>query len=270
METIIEPARPAPDLRELWRYRELLYVLVLRDIRARYRQMALGPAWIALKPLITMVIFSLVFGGLAGLPSDGVAYPVFTFTALLPWMAFAEAARASAGSLVARMDVIAKVYFPRLVVPLAAVLAALLDLVVSFGVLLVLMAISGEGVLSWRWLLLPGYVLLAAATALAIGLWAAAAAVRFRDLRFAVGYLMQAGIYATPVAYAASIVPEPWLSALKLNPMFWVVEGFRWALLGTGTPPEPAMLIPLLAVGLALASGVVVFHRMERTIVDWL
>lgn len=268
---VIQPTRGwrSLALHELWEYRELLWFLTWRDIRGRYRQMALGPLWIIIKPLVNMVIFSLIFGTLAKLPSEGVPYPIFTYTALLPWGYFSGAAGASVGSLVSRMGMISKVYFPRLVVPVSAVLSGLVDLAVSFVVLLGMMAYYGFAP-HLTVLTLPLYVLLATATALGVGLWSATLAVRFRDLQFAITYGLQIWIYATPVAYAASLIPERWQLLYQLNPMYWVIEGFRWALLGTGQGPKPPMLIPVGFVLLLLISGAFVFRRTERTIVDWL
>jgi lipopolysaccharide transport system permease protein len=268
---IIEPTRgwSSLALHELWQYRELLWFLTWRDIKGSYRQMALGPLWIVIKPLVNMVIFSVIFGTLAKLPSDGLPYPIFTYTALLPWGYFSGAAGASVGSLVSRMGVISKVYFPRLVVPISAVLSGLVDLAVSFLILLGMMVYYGFAP-SLAMLTLPLYTLLATATALGVGLWGATIAVRFRDLRFAITYGLQVWMYATPVAYAASLIPEGWQWLYQLNPMYWVIEGFRWALLGRGQPPQPLMLVPMGFVLLLLISGAFVFRRTERTIVDWL
>jgi len=256
-------------LHELWGYRSLLWFLTARDIKGSHRQMALGPLWIIIKPLVDMVIFSLIFGRLAKLPSDGVPYPIFTYTALLPWTFFSTACIASVGSLVSQMNVISKVYFPRLVVPVSAVLAGLVDLAVSFLVLLGMMAFFGFAP-SWAILTLPFYILLAAATALGVGLWGAAIAVQFRDLKNAVTYGISVWMYATPVAYSASLIPERWQLLYQLNPLFWVVEGSRWALLGTGQPPQPLMLVPVGLVLLLLIWGAFVFKRTERTVVDLL
>ena len=256
-------------LHEVWQYRELLWFLTSRDIKARYRQMALGPLWIIIKPLVDMVIFSLIFGTLAKLPSEGVPYPIFTYTALLPWDYFSGAAGASVGSLVSRMSLISKVYFPRLVVPISAVLSGLVDLAVSFLILLGMMAYYGFAP-SPAILTLPLYLLLATATALGVGLWSAALAVRFRDLTTAISYGIRVWMYATPVVYSTSLVPERWQLLYQLNPMYWVIEGFRWALLGKGQPPQPLMLVPVIFVLLLLMSGAFVFRRTERTIVDWL
>lgn len=269
--TIIQPTRgwSSLALHELWQYRELLWILTWRDIKARYRQMALGPLWIILKPLVNMVIFSLIFGQLAKLPSDGLPYPIFTYTALLPWTYFSGATKASASSLLSYMHLISKVYFPRLVVPISAVLSGLVDLAISFLVLLGMMTYYGFAP-SLALLLLPLYLLLAAVTALGVGLWSAALTVRFRDLSFVVGYGLSAWMYATPVAYSASLIPQRWRILYQLNPMYWVIEGFRRALLGTGQPPQLLMLVPVSFVLLLLLSGAFVFRRTERTIVDLL
>ena len=225
--TIIQPTRgwSSLALHELWQYRELLWILTWRDIKARYRQMALGPLWIILKPLVNMVIFSPIFGQLAN--------------------------------------------FPRLVVPISAVLSGLVDLAISFLVLLGMMTYYGFAP-SLALLLLPLYLLLAAVTALGVGLWSAALTVRFRDLSFVVGYGLSAWMYATPVAYSASLIPQRWRILYQLNPMYWVIEGFRRALLGTGQPPQLLMLVPVSFVLLLLLSGAFVFRRTERTIVDLL
>ena len=268
---VIQPTKgwSSLALHELWEYRELLWFLTWRNIKGRYRQMALGPLWIIIKPLVDMVIFSVIFGRLAKLPSEGVPYPIFTYTALLPWSYFSGAAGASVGSLLSQMGVISKVYFPRLVVPVSAVLSGLVDLVFSFLVLLGMMAYYGFAP-SMAILTLPLYVLLATATALSVGLWSATVAVRFRDLQFAITYSLQIWMYATPVAYTASLIPERWQLLYQLNPMYWVIEGFRWSLLGKGQAPQPLMLVPVGFVLLLLISGAFVFRRTERTIVDWL
>jgi lipopolysaccharide transport system permease protein len=270
-KVIIKPTRgwSSLGLADVWEYRELLWFLTLRDVKGRYRQMALGPFWIVIKPLVHMVVFSVLFGRLAKLPSDELPYTIFTYTAILPWNYFANAATASTGSLVSRMNVISKVYFPRLVVPISEVLSGLLDLSISFLVLFGMMVYYGFAP-SLAVLTLPFYVLLAAATALSVGLWGAATTVRFRDLQYVVGHGMQVWMFATPVAYSAKLIPESWFLVYQLNPMYWVVEGFRWALLGKGQPPQLLMLVPVGIVLFLLVSGVLIFRRAERTIVDLL
>ncbi len=256
-------------LGDVWRYRELLWFLSLREIKASHRQTALGPLWFIVRPLVNMVIFSLVFGRIAKLPSNGIPYPLFTYSALLPWTYFATAATMAVGSLVSRMDIISKVYFPRLIVPISGVIAALMDLLMSMIILAVMM-IYYHFPVTWYVITLPLFVLFAALVALAVGLWGATLAVRYRDVLLGVGFVMTAWMYLTPVAYSASLISARWLWLYELNPMFWIVEGFRWALLGSGTPPQPYMLIPLGATLFFVLTGAFVFRRTERTIVDLL
>lgn len=256
-------------LREVWEFKDLLYFLTWREVKGRYRQMALGPLWIILKPLITMVVLSVVFGNLAKLPSDGLPYPLFSYSALLPWTMFAVAVNKSATSLVTNMGIISKVYFPRLTVPLSSAAAGLLDFAMSF-VILVGMMISYGFYPTWRMLALPAFVALAMAAAMALGLWLATLAVKFRDVNFAVEHLIQVAMYLTPVVYPSSMIPEPWRAWFLLNPMAVVIEGFRWALLGRGMPFEPSAIFSCLLVLALLLSGAFVFRRTERTIVDLL
>jgi len=231
--------------------------------------MALGPLWVLLNPVIYMIIFSLVFGGLAKLPSDGVPYPLFTFTALLPWHYFFDGVNWSVNSLVSQKNVMSKIYFPRIILPLSGILSALIDLAVAFLVLIVLMIYYGIAP-SWHIWALPIYVLFAGATGLSVGLWCATVAVRFRDIQFAIQYGLNAFMYATPVAYSASLIPERWLWLYQLNPMYWVIEGWRWSLLGTGQPPQIYMLFSILIVVFLLISGLYIFRHQERTIADWI
>jgi lipopolysaccharide transport system permease protein len=216
-----------------------------------------------------MVIFSLIFGYVAKLPSDGIPYPIFTYTALLPWTYFSTSAQGAVNSLVGQMGVISKVYFPRLVVPLAAIIGGLINFVISFVILLGMMVFYGIAP-RWAILTLPFYLLLAMATALAVGLWNATLAVRFRDVQDISSYVLRVWMSITPVVYSAKLIPERWQLLYQLNPMYWVVEGFRWALLGTGQPPQPLMLVPTGFVLLLLIIGAFVFRRTERTIVDLL
>ena len=268
---VIQPTRGWGSLAlgELWQYRELLWYLITRDIKGRYRQMALGPLWIVIRPIANMVIFSLVFGGLAKLDSEGVPYPLFTYVAILPWLYFSSASLTAVDSLRSRMSIISKVYFPRMVVPIAAVLAGLLDLAVGFLVLGGLMAYYGFAP-TWAALALPLYLLLAIATALAFGLWTSALEVRFRDFRIVLTFGLQAWMYLTPVAYTASLIPDRYQVLYQLNPLYWVIEGFRWGLLGTGQSPDFLMLAPVSFVLLLLLSGLFIFQRSERTVVDLL
>lgn len=254
------------ELRELWEYRELLYFLVWRDVKARYKQTALGAAWAIIQPFCTMVVFSIFFGWLARVPSEGIPYPVFVYCALVPWMYFANALAASSNSVVVHERMITKVYFPRLLMPLSAVLSGLLDFCIAFIVLGGMMVFYGLVPTSGVWLL-PLFVLLATAAAAGAGLWLAALNVEYRDVRYAIPFLVQFWLFATPIAYPASLVPAGWRALLGLNPMAGVVEGFRWALLGGGPPASLLILSTVTAVGLLL-TGVYYFRQMEDTFAD--
>ena len=251
----------------MWEYRDLLYFLLWRDVKGRYRQMALGPLWIVIRPLMSMVLYTIIFGAVAKFPSDGLPYPIFAYSALLPWMFFSRGVAQAANSLVSSQSLISKVYFPRLIVPLVGVLSGLIDFIISFVVLLVMMAYYGIWP-TWTVLTIPLYLLLAAATALAVGLWFAAWIVHYRDVGDVLGYIIQGWMYATPVVYAMSLIPEQWRLLYRLNPMTVVIEGFRWALLGTGQPPDRTSLASALLVLPVLISGAYYFRRTERTIVD--
>ncbi len=268
-EIVIEPPRRFIDLQlaDLWRYRDLLYFLTWRDVKVRYKQTALGAAWALLQPLLTMLVFSVIFGRLAGLPSDGVAYPVFTFTALLPWQLFAYALTQSSTSLVTDQNLISKVYFPRLVIPISSVMAGLLDFAISFAVLLVLML--GYGVpFTWRLLVIPFLVAFAILTAISVGLWLSALNVKYRDVRYTLPFLTQFWLFATPVAYSSTLIPEQWRLLYSLNPMTGVIEGFRWAILGTETFVGPMILVSAGVVALLLFTGLVYFKKMEDQFAD--
>ena len=254
-------------LRELWEYRELLYFLTWRDIKVRYKQTALGAAWAIIQPFFMMLVFSLFFGRLAGVPSDNIPYPVFTFCALLPWQLFAQALQESSNSLVANERLITKVYFPRLVVPIAAVLGGLVDFAIAFVVLLLMMAYYGI-VPGLAILYLPFFILLAVMTALGVGLWLSALNVQYRDVRYTLNFLTQFWMFITPVAYPSSIVPGKWRALYGLNPMAGVVEGFRWALLGKTEAPGPLLAVSVVAVVLILVGGLYYFRRMEETFAD--
>jgi lipopolysaccharide transport system permease protein len=255
------------NLGDLWEYRELLYFLVWRDIKVRYKQTALGAAWAVLQPVLTMVVFSVFFGRLAKVPSDGVPYPVFAYTALLPWQLFAYALTESANSLVGSQNLIKKVYFPRLVMPISSVLAGLVDFAISFLVLLGLM-LYYRIVPTAAIVLLPLFIVLALASALSVGLWLSALNVEFRDVRYTIPFLTQFWMFATPVAYPSSLVPERWRPLLGLNPMAGVVDGFRWALLGQSSAPGPLLWVSVAAVCLLLVGGLMYFRRMEATFAD--
>lgn len=266
---VIEPARSWVPLQlgEIWEARELLYFLIWREIKVRYKQTALGVAWAVIQPFFTMVVFTVFFGYLAKVPSDGLPYPVFAYCALLPWQMFAFALGESSNSVVANQRLITKVYFPRLVIPMAAVCVGLADFLVSFVVLIGLMAYYGL-VPNIAVLTLPLWTLLALATALGVGLWLSALNVRYRDVRYTVPFVTSLWMYATPVAYASSMVPAAWRPIYALNPMVGVIEGFRWALLGQASPPGPTVAISALAVVALLASGLIYFRRTERTFAD--
>jgi lipopolysaccharide transport system permease protein len=267
--TIIKPSNGwrALNLRELWRYRELIYFLAWRDVKVRYKQTALGVAWAVLQPVLGMVIFSVFFGRLARMPSEGVPYPLFAYAGLLPWTYFANAAVNAGGSLVANTNLVSKVYFPRLVIPLAAVVVGLIDLAIGFLILIVLLLIFGT-VPGPAVALLPLFIVLAVATALGVGVWLSALDVEYRDVRYAIPFLIQVWLFATPVVYPASLVPEKWRILFGLNPMAGVVEGFRWALLGTNDAPGPLVAVSALVAAVVLASGLMYFRRMERGFAD--
>ena len=254
-------------LRELWEYRELLYFLVWRDVKVRYKQTALGAAWAVIQPVFMMVAFSLFFGKLGGIPSDGLPYPVFTFCALLPWQLFAHSLSESSNSLVANERLITKVYFPRLIVPISAVLGGLVDFAIAFVILLALMAYYGITP-TVMVVTLPLFLLFAVMTALGVGLWLSALNVQYRDVRYTIGFLTQFWLFATPVAYPSSIVPDRWRWLYGLNPMAGVVEGFRWALLGKAEGPGVMLAISALVVILICGGGLYYFRRMEQTFAD--
>jgi len=255
------------DWAELWHYRELLYFYAERDIRVRYKQTVLGVAWAVLQPVAAMVVFSIFFGRLAGLSSNGVPYPVFALCGLLPWQLFAYALTQSSQCLVQDAHVITKVYFPRLILPLASVMAGLIDFMITFGVLMVVMTFYGLSP-GPALVVLPAFVLLALMSALAVGVWLSVLNVRYRDVRYAIPFLSQLWFYLTPVAYASSIVPAPWGTLYALNPMVSVVDGFRWALLGRAMPSVPMIAASTLAAALLLGGGIVYFSRSARRFAD--
>ncbi len=268
-ETVIRPSRGwvSLNLGEIWAYRELLCFLVWRDLKVRYKQTILGAAWAILQPVLTMLVFTVVFGRLAKVPTGGVPYPIFVFTALLPWQLFAHALTESGNSLVVHQSLLTKVYFPRLVLPFAAVLAGFADFAIAFVVLLGMMLYYGI-VPGAACLVLPLFVALAAATALAAGTWLSALNVRYRDVRYTIPFLTQIWFFVTPVAYPSELVPEPWRVWLGLNPMAGVVEGFRWALLGRPPGTGPLRSISAVVVLLFLAGGLIYFRRSERRFAD--
>jgi lipopolysaccharide transport system permease protein len=265
----IEPARGWLDLRlgEVWAYRELLYFFVWRDVKVRYKQTVIGVAWVVLQPLLTMGVFTLFFGRLAKLPSDGLAYPVFYFCSLVPWNYFATALQSCTAVVVDNQRVITKVYFPRLVLPLSAVVSGLVDFAIGFVVLGVVLALYGiRPGLAAMWL--PVLLLLAVLTALGVGLWMSALNALYRDVKYVVPFLIQFWMFASPVAYPSSLVPERWRWLYGLNPMAGVIDGFRWALTGHGQPPGPLLLASSGMVVAVVLGGLFFFQRMEGAIAD--
>ena len=257
----------ALDLAELWAYRELLYFFVWRDIKVRYKQTVIGAAWAVLQPVMTMLVFSLFFGKLAKISSGGLPYPIFYYCALLPWMYFSAAMQGATNIVVDQQRVITKIYFPRVVLPIAAVLSGLLDFAISFVVLLGMMVyyrIIPTGAVIW----LPAFTLLAILTALGVGLWLSALNALYRDVRYVVPFLVQFWMFASPVVYPSSIVPEKWRWLYGLNPMAGVIEGFRWALTGHGQPPGILLAASSAAVVLLVFSGLVYYHAVEGTMAD--
>jgi lipopolysaccharide transport system permease protein len=266
--TIRPPKGWAPlDLREFVGAHELLYFLVLRNLKLRYKQTALGAAWAVLQPLLTMAVFAVIFGRLARLGSDGLPYPVFALAALVPWTYFANALTQAGNSLVDQHQLLTKVYFPRLLLPLAAVIAGLADLAIAFALLVVVLAWYGIAP-SIRLLALPAFVLLAVASAIAPGVWLAALNVRYRDVRYVIPFLVQIWLFATPVAYSSSLVPERWRPLYGLNPMAGVVDGFRWMVAPGGSTLGAGLAASIAAVTILLSAGLYFFRRMERTFAD--
>jgi lipopolysaccharide transport system permease protein len=257
----------ALGLRDLWEYRELLYFLVWRDLKVRYKQTIFGASWAILQPLTTMVIFTVIFGRFVKIPSDGLPYSIFAYTALLPWNYFAAALNRSIGSVVGESHLISKVYFPRLILPLAGTLSGIVDFLISFTLVLGMMVWYGFG---FRWLMLtvPFFLLFAMLTALAVGLWLSALNVRYRDVGHTIPFLIQIWMFCSPVVYPVSMIPEKYRLLYGLNPMAGVIEGFRWALLGQASPDFSVMVVSGIAVLVILAGGLFFFKNMERTFAD--
>jgi lipopolysaccharide transport system permease protein len=266
---VVEPRTGwvGPGLGEVWAYRELLFFLVWRDVKARFKQTTLGITWVVLQPLLTMLFFSIFFGRLARMPSEGVPYPIFTFAALLPWQLFAHSVSQAGNSMVTNQGLITKVYFPRLVIPVAAVLEGMVDFSLAFVVFAALMVYYGVAPTVGA-LALPFFVLLACGAALGVGLWLAALNVRYRDVRYTIPFLVQLWLIATPIAYPASLIPDRWRMVYAVNPMVGVVEGFRWALLGRPDALHPSVWVSVLVVLLLLGGGITYFRRMEATFAD--
>ena len=268
-KTIIKPSRgwSALNLRDLWIYRELIFFMTWRDLKVRYKQTLLGAGWAILQPFLTMVVFSIFFGNLAGVPSDGVPYPIFSFTALIPWTLFSKALQDASRSLVNNRHMITKVYFPRMILPLASVLAGVVDFLIAFVVLLGMMFFYHVKPTVNIWTV-PLFLLLTLVTAVGVSLWLSALNVLYRDINYVLPFLTQFWMYLTPIAYASSLVPEKWQMVYALNPMTGVVEGFRWALLGSGQPPGLMTLVSCLVSVALLVSGMFYFKRMERLFAD--
>ena len=266
---IVKPSRgwSALNLRDLWVYRELIYFMTWRDLKVRYKQTLLGAGWAILQPFLTMVVFSIFFGTLAKVPSDGVPYPIFSYTALIPWTLFSKALQDASRSLVNNSHMITKVYFPRMILPLASVLAGLVDFLIAFVVLLGMMVYYQVVPTANVWTV-PLFLLLALVTAVGVSLWLSALNVLYRDINYVLPFLTQFWMYLTPIAYSSSLVPEEWQVLYALNPMTGVVEGFRWALLGSGQPPGLMTLVSCLVSLVILVSGMFYFKRMERLFAD--
>ncbi len=269
IETTIAPPNSWHDLnlQELWDFRELLYFFVWRDLKVRYKQTAIGAAWAILQPFLTMVVFSLFFGSLAHIPSNGLPYPIFYYSALLPWMYFASALQNATNTMVEHQRMITKVYFPRLLLPMAAVVSGLVDLAIGFVVFVGMMLYYGIAP-GRAILLLPFFLLLAVLTALGVGLWLSALNAIYRDVRYVLPFLVQFWMFASPVAYPSSLVPARWRWLYGLNPMAGVIEGFRWALTGRGAPPSLLLAASSAAVLAVVVGGVAYFQKMEGTIAD--
>lgn len=255
------------DLGAVWRYRELLQVLVMRDLQVLYKQALLGAGWAILQPVFAVVIFSIIFGFIVRMPSEGVPYPLFAFAGVLPWTYFAEAVRRSGVGLVTDSELVRKIYFPRLIMPLANVVSPLVDFCIAFVVLLVVMAFYGIAP-SWKMLVIPPLMMVAALLALSIGLWLAPINVRFRDIKHTLPFMIQIWMYASPIVYPLSMVPEQYRVLYSLNPMVGVIEGFRWAVFDKGEPNFMALGMSAIIIVVLLAGGLIFFRRMERTFAD--
>ena len=265
---IIQPPKKwvPVDIHELWAYRELIYAFTMRDVKIRYKQTALGFLWAIIQPLFMMVVFTIFFGGLAQIPSEGVPYPLFSFAALLPWTLFSEGLTRSTTSMVSSSNIMTKVYFPRLLMPVSGVLSPLVDFAIAFVILILMMAYYGF-VPTIAIVLLPAFILLALMTSLAVGLWLSALNVKYRDFQYTIPFLIQLWLFASPVVYPSSLLPEQFQLIYGLNPMAGVIEGFRWALLGTD-PPQAMILVSAGVVVLLLVGGLFYFKKMEQYYAD--
>lgn len=255
------------NLKEIWAFRELIYFFAWRDIKVRYKQTVVGAGWAIIQPFVTMVVFSLFFGRLAKMPSDGLPYPIFSFAALVPWSFFSSVMVSTSNTIIGNAGMIKKIYFPRLIFPLSSMVTAAIDFAIQFAFLLLMIFYFGLS-LSWKILWLPFLLLLAMVTALGVGLWLSALNVKYRDIRQVLGFIVQIWFFATPITYASSLLPEPWKTVYGLNPMAGVVEGFRWALLATDTQPGPMIVISIFAALALFVSGLFYFKRMETTFAD--
>lgn len=254
------------DLKELWAYRELVYTFAMRDIKVRYKQTALGAAWAVMQPLFAMVIFTVIFGGFAKIPSESIPYPIFSYSALLPWALFSEGITRSTSSMITNSNIMTKVYFSRLVMPLSGVLSPVVDFVIAFIILIGMILFYGfNPTINIVWL--PAFLLLALTTSLGVGLWLSALNVQYRDFQYTLPFLIQIWLYASPVVYPSSLIPEKYRLIYGLNPMAGVIEGFRWALLGT-EPPSSMIFVSILMVAVILISGAHYFKRMEKNFAD--
>lgn len=266
--TIIRPQKGwiPIDLNELWTYRELIHTFVMRDIRVRYKQTSLGAAWAIIQPLFTMVVFTIFFGRLAKMPSEGIPYPLFSYAALLPWTLFAEGITRSTSSMIINANIMTKVYFPRLVMPISGILSPVVDFAVAFIILIGMILYYGF-IPTHNIIWLPAFILLALATSLGVGLWLSALNVKYRDFQYTVPFIIQLWLFASPVAYPSTLVPEKYMLIYGLNPMAGVIEGFRWALLGT-EPPSSMIVVSIFVVAAILISGMYYFKHMEKTFAD--
>lgn len=254
--------------RDIWRFRELLFFLAWRDILVRYKQTVIGVTWSLIRPLLTMIVFTIVFGKLAGLPSNGVPYPILVFAALLPWQFFANSLSDSSNSLLSNAGMISKVYFPRLIVPASSIVVSIVDFLITFLLMLGLM-VWFQVAPTWRLLLLPAFLLLALATALGAGLWLAALNIKFRDFRYIVPFIIQFGLYVSPVGFSSDLVPERWRLLYSLNPMVAVIDGFRWAIIGGEMQIYwPGFIVSCLLIALILFTGILYFRKTEKTFAD--
>jgi len=274
---VLRPTRgwSALNLADLWRYRELIYFLIWRDVKVRYKQTVLGASWAIIQPFVTMVVFTVLFGNLAKMPSDGIPYPLFSYTGLLPWGLFTKAISDAGRSMIANRSMITKVYFPRLSIPLASVLSGLVDFGLAFIVLIGMILYYNyspnqdyQVVITPSILTLPLFLLLALITSLGVGLWLSALNVLYRDINYIIPFLTQFWLFITPIAYSASMIPEKWQLLYALNPMAGVVEGFRWALLGEGSAPSPMIAVSASIAVILMISGLYYFRRTERNFAD--